>query len=77
MLQPATCLSGKKNPKSYAVYVLQVTNILNTKQTYGYQYCFNGLRKEAIVPTSRIFAFFGVFISFGLDRSDEIINNAL
>lgn len=68
---------GKKNPKSYTVWVLQVSNIFNIRQTYGYQYSYNGLRKEAIVPTSRMFVFIGAFISFGVDRSDEIINNAL
>jgi hypothetical protein len=68
---------GKKNPKSYTVWVLQVSNILNLKQTYGYQYSYNGYRKQAIVPPSRTFVFIGCFISFGVDRSDEIINNAL
>lgn len=67
---------GKQNPKSFAVYVLQVSNLFNIKQTYGYQYSYNGLRKEAIVPTSRMFVFFGCFISFGIDRSEEVINNS-
>jgi len=66
---------GKQNPRSYTVWVLQVSNIFNLKQTYGYQYSYNGYRKEAIVPTSRMFVFIGAFISFGIDRSDEIINN--
>jgi vitamin B12 transporter len=65
---------GKKDAKSFAVYVLQVSNI---KQTYGYKYSYNGYRKEAIVPTSRMFIFIGAFISFGVDRSDEVINNGL
>jgi hypothetical protein len=68
---------GKSNPKSFPVYVLSVSNIFNIKQTYGYQYSYNGLRKEAIVPTSRMFVFIGVFISFGVDRSDEVIDNGL
>lgn len=68
---------GKKDPKSFAVYVLQVSNVLNIKQTYGYNYSYNGYRKEAIVPTSRMFIFLGAFISFGVDRSDEVINSAL
>jgi vitamin B12 transporter len=68
---------GKQNPKSYAVWVLQVSNILNLKQTYGYAYSYNGYRKEAIVPPSKMFVFIGVFISFGVDRSDEVINNSL
>jgi hypothetical protein len=68
---------GKQNPKSYAVWVLSVSNIFNLKQTYGYQYSADGTKKEAIVPTSRMFVFIGCFISFGVDRSDEVINNGL
>ncbi|MFN2439182.1 MAG: TonB-dependent receptor plug domain-containing protein, partial [Chitinophagaceae bacterium] len=68
---------GKQNSKVFDVYVLQVSNIFNFKQTYGYQYSYNGLRKEAIVPTSRMFVFIGAFISFGVDRSDEVINSSL
>ncbi|MEO7923602.1 MAG: TonB-dependent receptor [Chitinophagaceae bacterium] len=68
---------GKKDAKSFAVYVLQVSNIFNIKQTYGYQYSYNGYRKEAIVPPSRMFVFIGAFISFGVDRSQEVIDNGL
>ncbi|MEP6700425.1 MAG: TonB-dependent receptor [Bacteroidota bacterium] len=68
---------GKKDAKSFAVYVFQVSNIFNLRQTYGYQYSYNGYRKEAITPTSRMFVFIGAFISFGVDRSDEVINNGL
>ncbi len=68
---------GKKDAKSFAVYVFQVSNIFNIKQTYGYQYSYSGARKEAIVPTSRMFVYIGAFISFGIDRSNEVIDNAL
>jgi vitamin B12 transporter len=68
---------GKKDAKSFAVYVLQVSNIFNIRQTYGYQYSYNGIRKEAITPPSRMFVYLGAFISFGVDRSDEVINNSL
>jgi len=68
---------GKENAKTFAVYVLQVSNIFNIKQTYGYQYSYNGLRKQEILPTSRMFIFIGAFISFGVDRSDEVMNNGL
>ncbi|MCY7311684.1 MAG: TonB-dependent receptor [Chitinophagaceae bacterium] len=68
---------GKKNAKSFPVYVFQVSNVFNIKQTYGYNYSYNGYRKEAITPTSRVFVFIGAFISFGVDRSDEVINSAL
>ncbi|MBK6937029.1 MAG: carboxypeptidase-like regulatory domain-containing protein [Chitinophagaceae bacterium] len=68
---------GKKDAKSFAVYVLQVSNIFNIKQTYGYQYSYNGARKQEIVPASRMFVYIGAFISFGVDRTDEVINNNL
>jgi hypothetical protein len=68
---------GKKDAKTFAVYVLQVSNIFNIKQVYGYQYSYNGLRRQEITPTSRVFVFIGAFISFGVDRSDEVINNSL
>jgi len=61
-----------------AVIIKSLTEIaILVKQTYGYQYSYNGIRKEAIVPTSRMFVFLGAFISFGVDRSDEVINNGL
>lgn len=68
---------GKKNRKVFDVYVLQVSNIFNIKQVFGYQYSYNGVRKQAIVPPSRMFVFLGAFINIGVDRSDEIINNGL
>ncbi len=67
---------GKEKAKSFAVYVLQISNIFNLKQTYGYQYSFDGARKEAIVPPSRMFVFIGAFISFGIDRTGDVINNS-
>jgi vitamin B12 transporter len=68
---------GKQNAKSFVVYVLSVNNIFNIKQVYGYQYSSDGLRKEAIVPTSRMFLFVGAFFSFGIDRSQDAIDNHL
>lgn len=68
---------GKQNPKTYAVYVLSISNLFNIKQTYGYQYSFNGYRKEAIVPTSRMFVYIGAFFNFGVDRTDDVINSKL
>jgi hypothetical protein len=68
---------GKKNPKAFAVYVLSVSNIFNIKQVYGYSYSANGMRRQELVPPSRMFVFIGAFISFGVDRTDEAINSNL
>jgi len=63
--------------KKFSVLVLSISNLFGFDQTYGYQYSFNGMRKERIVPPSKTFVFIGLFISFGVDRSDDIINSNL
>ena len=68
---------GKTNPKSYNVFVLSVSNIFNIRQVYGYNYSYDGIRKEAVVPSTRMFVYLGAFLSFGVDRSDEILNNGI
>jgi hypothetical protein len=68
---------GKQDAKNFVVYVLSISNVFNIKQVYGYQYSYNGARKEQIVPPSRIFVFIGAFFSFGIDRSEHAINDRL
>jgi hypothetical protein len=63
--------------KSFVVYVLQVNNAFNMKQVYGYEYSYNGLRKEQIVPPSRMFVYIGAFFSFGIDRTENAVNDRL
>lgn len=65
---------GKKDAKSFVVYVLSVSNVFNFKQQFGYNYSYNGLRRQEIVPPSRMFIFLGAFFSFGVDRSEDAIN---
>jgi len=68
---------GKKDAKAFAVYVLSVSNVFGFDQVYNYQYSYNGYRKQPVVPPSKIFVFIGAFISFGIDRSDDVINSNL
>ena len=68
---------GKQNAKTWVVYVLSWSNIFGIKQTYGYQYSFDGMKKQAITPTSRTFIYIGIFFSFGVDRTQDAINNNL
>ena len=63
--------------KAYAVIVGSVTNVLNSKQVFGYNYSNNGARKEAITPPAPQFFFLGVFLSWGVDRRQDAINNNL
>jgi hypothetical protein len=68
---------GKQNAKSFVVYVLSISNIFNIKQVYGYQYSYNGLKKEQILPPSRMFIYVGAFFSFGIDRTEQAVNDRL
>ncbi|MBC7828453.1 MAG: carboxypeptidase-like regulatory domain-containing protein [Chitinophagaceae bacterium] len=68
---------GKQNAKKFTVFVFSINNILGTNQVFGYNYSYNGSRKEPILPTAKRFFFFGCFISFGVDRSEDVINSNL
>lgn len=67
----------KKDAKRFTVLVLSVNNIFGINQVFGYNYSYNGLNKAAIHPPSRTFVFIGAFISLGVDRTQEAINNNL
>jgi vitamin B12 transporter len=68
---------GKKDKKTFMVLVLGVNNVLNQQQIFSYNYSTDGRRKEAVTPPSRQFVFIGCFLSFGIDRTQEAINNNL
>jgi len=68
---------GKKNTKAFIVWVASVTNVFNFNQVYGYNYSYNGLSKTAITPPANQFFFIGCFLSWGVDRSQDAINNNL
>lgn len=63
--------------KAFTVIVLSVTNVLGSNQVYGYNYSINGLNKMAINPPAKRFFFIGAFLSWGVDRRDDAINNNL
>ncbi|WP_235918427.1 TonB-dependent receptor [Sediminibacterium soli] len=63
--------------KAYAVLVGSVTNVFNSKQVFGYNYSHDGTRKDAITPPAPQFFFLGVFLSWGVDRRQDAINNNL
>lgn len=70
-------LFKKGNAGRFTVFVLSWSNIFGIKQVYGYNYSYNNYRKAAIIPPSRSFVFIGAFISFGVDRSEDVINSNL
>ncbi len=68
---------GKKNPKAFVVWVLGINNVFGQKQVFNYNYNNDGSRKEAVTPPSKRFIFLGCFLSFGIDRTQDAINNNL
>jgi hypothetical protein len=68
---------GNSNAKTNIVLFASVTNVLGTNQVYGYNYSYNGMIKQAITPPAKRFYFIGVFLSWGIDRSQDAINNNL
>jgi vitamin B12 transporter len=68
---------GKKNAKAFTVWVLGINNVLGQNQVFSYNYSNDGSRKESVTPPSRRFVFIGCFISFGIDRTQDVINNNL
>ncbi|MBC7650138.1 MAG: TonB-dependent receptor [Deinococcales bacterium] len=63
--------------KAFAVIVASANNILNTDLIYGYNYNNAGTYKEAIRPAAPQFYFIGVFLSWGVDKRQDAINNNL
>lgn len=68
---------GKKNARTFIVLFASVNNVLNADQVYGYNYSYNGSIKDAIRPPAKQFYFIGCFLSWGVDRSQDAINNNL
>jgi len=68
---------GKKNPKTFIVLFASMTNVLGYDAVYGYNYSFSGLVKEPIAPPAKRFYFIGCFLSWGVDRTQDAINNNL
>ena len=68
---------NKPDAKRFTVIVFSVNNVLGSNQVFGYNYSYNGARKEPILPAAKRFFFLGCFISFGVDRTDDVINSNL
>lgn len=68
---------GKANAKAFVVWFASMSNILGYTPVYGYNYSYNGAIKQPITNTANRFYFIGCFISWGVDRTQDAINNNL
>lgn len=69
--------------KAFTVFVLGINNPFGFNQIYGYNFASADLNgdgryyQQAIRPTARQFFFLGMFMSWGIDRTQEAIDGNL
>jgi len=68
---------GNAKAKGFVVLFASVSNVLGYNAVYGYNYSYSGQYKQAITPPANRFYFIGCFLSFGVDRSQDAIDNNL
>lgn len=61
--------------KAFTVLVASVTNVIGSKQVFGYKYSADGSVKSEVNPPAPRFFFVGMFMSWGIDRRQEVIDN--
>ena len=59
----------------FAVLAFSVTNVIGNDQIFGYRYSYDYQRSAAVTPPAKRFFFVGLFLSFGQNRSKEVIDN--
>ncbi|MRG44576.1 TonB-dependent receptor plug domain-containing protein [Chitinophaga sp. SYP-B3965] len=70
-------LFPKWKEKDFTVIAFGVNNVLGTKQVFGYEYSYNGMHKMPVtLPAARSF-FLGIFMSLGIDRTEDFLNDNL
>jgi vitamin B12 transporter len=69
--------AGNPKAKAFLVLFASVSNVLGYNSVYGYNYSFSGQAKMPITPPANRFYFIGCFLSWGVDRSQDAINNNL
>lgn len=68
---------GKQDARSFTVFVLSLTNVLGVENIFTYNYSANGKNRVAVTPPSKRFLYLGCFLSLGIDRTENAINNNL
>lgn len=68
---------GNPKAKTFVVLFASVTNVLGYNAVYGYNFSYSGQYRQAITPPANRMYFIGCFLSWGVDRSQDAINNNL
>jgi vitamin B12 transporter len=65
----------RKFGRAFSVFVIGVDNLLGTDNIYGYRYSVDGKVSAPITATAARMFFVGIFMSFGIDRTQDVLNN--
>ena len=63
--------------KEYSGIGFGCNNVLGSKPVFGYYYSYNGMNKMAVTPPATRTFYIGLFMSFGIDRRNDFINENL
>ncbi|WP_109697997.1 TonB-dependent receptor [Chitinophaga deserti] len=70
-------LFPKWKQKDFTVIASGINNVLGTRQVFGYDFSYNGQTKSPItLPATRNY-FIGIFMSLGIDRTEDYLNDNL
>ncbi|WP_426294749.1 TonB-dependent receptor [Dyadobacter endophyticus] len=64
----------KSKFRDYSGFAFGANNILGTKQVFGYNYAYDGSFKTPITLPATRFYFVGVFMSLGIDRTEDLLD---
>jgi hypothetical protein len=68
---------GNPKARTFVVLFASVNNVLGYNAVYGYNFSYSGQYRQAITPPAVRMYFIGCFLSWGVDRSQDAINNNL
>jgi vitamin B12 transporter len=63
--------------KEFSGIGLGCNNVFGSREIFGYYYSYNGMNKMAITPPATRTFYIGLFMSFGIDRRNDFINENL
>lgn len=70
-------LFPKWKQKDFTVIACGVNNLLGTRQVFGYTFSYDGTNRSPItLPATRNY-FIGIFMSLGIDRTEDYLNENL
>ncbi len=68
---------GRKEAKSFTILVAGISNILGTKNEFGYRFSQDGNVSAPVLPAAQTFVYIGAMFSFGIDKTQDAIDNNL